>query len=360
MHAEMGQDLCRNTGRDGAGCAGRRSDVITRRTLLLSAVALVLAACGGGTARTTPTPASHVSPTPAPTATPVPTPTPTPLPPYAVQALRARGYPGGPLTVGPVLSSGSGFTKHGLTWVSGGQTMTGTIDIPDGAGPFPVVIVEHGYIPATTYWVGQDSAIFGDPMAAQGYVVAMPNWPGYSGSGPGPADVPSMVGELITMLDLVTSLGASVPQADVHRLACVGHSNGSGICMLAMVVDPRFRAVVLHGPVSSDMADNARKWWDNSPAQVAGIGTPDQNPTGYQLLSPRNFFAAGQPPVLIIHGTADTTCPLEWAQATLQALQTAGVQTQMVQFPGAQHDFVGQDLQQAVGDQTNWIAKALG
>ncbi len=261
--------------------------------------------------------------------------------------------------MGQALSTGPGFTKRDLSWVSEGQTMTGTIDIPDGAGPFPVVIVEHGYIPASTYWVGQDAAIFGDPMAGQGYVVAMPNWPGYAGSAPGPAGLPSLVGELVTMLDLVTSLGASLPQADVDRLACVGHSNGSGICMLAMVVDPRFRAVVLHGPVSSDMADNARKWWDNSPAQVAGIGTPDQNPTGYELLSPRNYFAAGQPPVLIIHGTADTTCPLAWAQATLQALQVAGVEAQMVQLQGAEHDFVGQDLQQAVADQTNWISGAV-
>lgn len=344
----------------GVGAAWGRGHRGAGRVAALLAAVLILASACAGTAAPSATRERRASPAPGPaTAAPAPAPTPTPLPPYAIQALRARGYPGGPLTVGPVLASGTGFTKHDLTWVSEGQTMTGTIDIPDGTGPHPVAIVEHGFIPATTYWVGQDAAIFGDPMASQGYLVAMPNWPGYAGSQPGPADVPSMVGELITMLDLVTSLGASVPQADTGRLACVGHSNGSGICMLAMVVDPRFRAVVLHGPVSSDMADNARKWWDNSPAQIAAIGTPDQNPTGYQLLSPRNYFASGQPPVLIIHGTADTTCPLDWAQATLQALQTAGVTAQMVQFPGAEHDFAGQDLQQAVADQTAWITRAL-
>jgi hypothetical protein len=59
------------------------------------------------------------------------------------------------------------------------------------------------------------------------------------------------------------------------------------------VVDPRFRAVVPHGPVSSDI-----EWWDSSPTKIVGIETPDQTPTSYQLLPPRNYFAAGQPPVL--------------------------------------------------------------
>jgi dipeptidyl aminopeptidase/acylaminoacyl peptidase len=238
--------------------------------------------------------------------------------------------------------------------------MTGTISIPDSPGPHPVVVVNHGYIPADRYWVGQDSGIFGDPMAAHGFISVAPNWPGYAGSGPGPAEVPAIVGELVTMLDLVSTLSSSMPDADVNRLACVGHSNGSGICMLAMVVDPRFRAVVLHGPISSDMADNARKWWMQSAGQAAGAGSPDQNAEGYRLLSPRNYFAHGQPPVLIIHGDADQTCPLDWAQATLTALQAHGIESQLVQFPGAQHDFAGSDLQRAVAIQEDWIRHAPG
>jgi uncharacterized protein len=330
-----------------------------RRLAILVGTVLLLAGCaGGGGTGATATPSAR--PTPRPTATAAPTPTPPPLPAYAVRSLRARPYPGGPLSIGAQISSGPGYTKHEMRWPSGGQTMTGTISLPDGPGPFPVVVVNHGYIPTSRYWVGQDSGIFGDPMASRGFISVAPDWPGYAGSGPAPPDLPSIVGELVTMLDLVSSVGSSLHQADIKRLACVGHSNGGGICMLAMVVDPRFKAIVLHGPISSDMADNARKWWMNNPGQAGAMGSPDANPQGYQQLSPRGFFAKGQPPVLIIHGTNDDTCPLPWQEATLAALQAAGVKSEMRQYPGAVHDFVGDNLANAVADQEAWIRQGLG
>src|SRR5215469_8262913 len=133
------------------------------------ALALACAACSGGSntsrsvASRTPNPgrASPAAPA-APAATPVPSPT-APSPPYYIESLRARQYPGGKLALGDQMSRGAGFTKYHMSWPSDGQTMTGTISLPDGDGPFPVVVVNHGYIPSERYWIGQDSGIFGDP-----------------------------------------------------------------------------------------------------------------------------------------------------------------------------------------------------
>jgi dipeptidyl aminopeptidase/acylaminoacyl peptidase len=253
---------------------------------------------------------------------------------------------------------GPGFTKYHMSWPSGGQTMTGTLSLPDGPGPFPVVVVNHGFISPTTYWVGQDSGIFGDPMAAHGFISVAPNWPGYAGSGPAPADLPQIVGQVVATMDLISSL-RSLPQADTSRVALIGHSNGGGISEIAMVVDWRIKAVVLHAPVSSDMADNARKWWVQRPESLAGLGTPDANPSGYRLLSPRNYFEAYQAPVLIVQGTSDHTIPAEWTNATYSALQRAGVETRLIWVPGADHDLVGADLDNAVAVQEAWIRHAL-
>ncbi len=320
----------------------------------LLALAIAGAACSSGTAagRTAP---SHVPAAAAraasPTAAPAPAPTP-PLPPYFVESLRARAYPGGKLEIGDAMARGQGYTKYHVSWPSGGQTMTGTISLPDGAGPFPVAVVEHGFIPPERYWIGQDSGIFGDPMAAHGFISVAPNWPGYSGSGPAPGDLPRIVGQTVTALDLVSSLG-SLPRADTGRVAFVGHSNGGGISQIAMVVDPRVRAVVLHGPVSSDMADNARKWWLQRPESLAGLGTPDSH------LSPRTYFQSGQPPVLIIQGTADHTIPADWTNATYAALQQQGIESRLMWVDGADHDFVGANLDSAVAAQEAWLRHAL-
>jgi dipeptidyl aminopeptidase/acylaminoacyl peptidase len=166
------------------------------------------------------------------------------------------------------------------------------------------------------------------------------------------------VQEVVATLDLVSSL-TSVPRADMTRIAMVGHSNGGGISEIAMVVDPRIRAVVLHGPVSSDMADNARKWWMSSPAGTGPVGSPDTNPDGYAHLSPRNYFAAGEPPTLIIQGTNDQEIPTAWSQATLAALQAKAIESKLSWYPGAMHDFAGANLSAAVTEQENWIRHAL-
>jgi dipeptidyl aminopeptidase/acylaminoacyl peptidase len=255
---------------------------------------------------------------------------------------------------------GQGFTKSHMAWPSNGQVMTGTISMPDGPGPFPVVVVEHGFIPPERYWIGQDSGLFGDPMAARGFISVAPNWPGYSGSGPAPADLPPIVGQMVTALDLVSSL-TTLPQADTGKIAFVGHSNGGGISQLAMVVDPRIKVVVLHGPVSSDMADNSRKWWTaRGDVGTGPVGNPDQNPEGYRHISPRNYFQAGQAPVLILQGSADHTIPAEWTAATFESLQRAGIKTKLIWFPGADHDMVGADLAHAVQQQEWWIREHLG
>src|SRR5262249_17933673 len=162
-------------------------------------------------------------------------------------------------------------------------------------------------------------------------------WPGYAGSGPAPADLPQIVGQVVTALDLVSSVSA-MPQADRSRVAFVGHSNGGGISEIAMVVDPRVKAVVLQAPLSTDMADHAHKGWLARPESLAGLSTPEANPDGYRHLSPRNYLAAGQPPVLIIQGTIDHTIPADWTNATYSALQQAGVESRLMWIDGGDHD----------------------
>ncbi len=320
------------------------------------AVMLLSAGCQAPAAAapaTTATPATSVPATALPTTSPTPQ-----LPPYYIESLRARAYPGGKLQLGELMFRGAGFTKYQMSWPSGGQTMTGTISIPDGDGPFPVVVVNHGYIPPDRYWIGQDSGIFGDPLASHGFIAVAPNWPGYAGSGPAPPELPAIVGEVVSALDLVSSM-ATFPRADASRVAFIGHSNGGGVALIAMVVDPRIAATVLYAPVSSDMADNARKWWLRS-GQQGPMGTPESNPEGYAHLSPRNYFAAGQPPVLILQGDRDQDIPAAWTLATYEALRSRGVETELAWFPGALHDLVGADLARANALSEEWIRRAPG
>ena len=324
----------------------------------LAAAALLVVACSSGPATSAVSPAPSASAAPA-AATPLPTPLPTPpLPANYLESLRARSPQASQVVVGDLMWRGAGFAKHHVSWTSGGQTMTGTISLPDGNGPFPVVIVNHGHIPSDRYWIGQDSGIFGDPMAARGFISIAPNYPDYSGSGPGAAGLTTNEQIAVSDMDLVSSLG-SLPQADAGRLAVVGHSQGGGVSQILMVVDPRFKAVVLHAPVSSDEAENARRLHDRNGSWPAA-GDPAANPEYYAHTSPRNYFAAGQAPVLLVQGTVDHTIPGPHTQGTFDALTAKGVAAELKWIPGGDHDLVGANLDAAVAAQEAWIRKALG
>lgn len=325
-------------------------------------VLLMVAACEQPAP--TPAPAPRPAATAAdsgagPPATPAPAPAATPaLPPNYIESLRAHPRPGGKLEIGELMWRGAGFSKFHVSWPSGGQTYTGTISLPDGPGPFPVVIVNHGHIPVDRYWIGQDSGIFGDPMAEHGFIALAPNYVGYNGSGPGEPGLPTNMQIAITDMDLISSL-SSLAQADPARIGVVGHSQGGGVAQILMVTEPRIKAVVLHAPVSSDERENARRLQART-ASPPPLGDPDQNAELYRHVSPRNYFAGGQPPVLLIQGALDHTIPAEHTQATYDALRAAGVTTQLVFVPGADHDLVGADLANAVAAQEAWIRKALG
>jgi hypothetical protein len=96
------------------------------------------------------------SATPAPTATPTASATPTLTytpDPYAglyIRDLRARTYRGS-LRVVETLAVTAAFTRSLVAYDSDGLTIYGFMNMPRGPGPFPVVIVNHGYIDPGLY-----------------------------------------------------------------------------------------------------------------------------------------------------------------------------------------------------------------
>jgi len=71
-------------------------------------------------------------------------------------------------------------------------------------------------------------------------------------------------------------------------------------------------------------------------------GTREQVPDLYKLASPVTHVSKDNPPVLLLHGTADKLVPVTQSEQLAEALKKAGVEHRLIIVEGAPHSF---DLQ---------------
>ena len=69
----------------------------------------------------------------------------------SLPAMMRRDYDGGGLRLGPVLARTSGYVRHAASYRSDGRRISGIMNIPRGRGPFPVLVMLHGYIDLSYY-----------------------------------------------------------------------------------------------------------------------------------------------------------------------------------------------------------------
>jgi uncharacterized protein len=240
------------------------------------------------------------------------------------------------------------YTRYQVTYRSGKITVSGVLLRPRGAGPFPGIVLNHGYIEPAIYVTGQGLAREQDALARAGFVVLHTDYRGHATSDPvGPVDRESRLGYTRDAVNAVKAL-EKLPYVDRDRLAMLGRSMGGGVTLNAMVTHPGLvDAAVAYASVSSLFLENLRHFTEpNRPEAASALyeefGTPQESPDFYRELSSRTYFDRITEPLLLHHGTNDESCPFPWARATQKALTRANVDSRLEVYPGEMHSFVPQ------------------
>ncbi len=308
-----------------------------------------------------PTAAPTVAPPAVPTATPAPSPTPDPWAeyrPYTIEGLRARGYGQGEITIEGTLEQASGFTRYLFSYPSDGLRITGMLNRPVGEGPFPVVVLSHGFYPLDVYQTGNGTKLAADYLAARGFLTLSPDFRSHAGSD----DAPNLfrAGHVIDLLNLIP-LAQRLPSAQPGRVGLWGHSNGGAITAKAVTISDQVGAALVYAPASLTIAEDYEfrvgRWRlraGQAPGRRSGVidrleiefpVTPEQAPELYRQLSPLPYLAFVDAPVQIHWGTADETVPRKWPGDLLDGLRAAGKQVEYFEYPGQPHSFQGADNQ---------------
>ncbi|NEA89852.1 alpha/beta fold hydrolase [Streptomyces sp. SID14436] len=267
--------------------------------------------------------------------------------PVSVPALIAREQTGSGLRLGRVLARTSAYTRYAVTYEANGLTVSGVMNIPEGDGPFPALVLAHGYIDPAVYVTGQGMPREHDLLARSGYVVLHVDYRNHAGSDKDPDnDVGLRLGYTEDVIGAALALRSwDRAEVDAGRIGLFGRSMGGGVVYNALVVAPGlFDAAVAHAPVSGRPEENLDHFQrpDGDPVVErieAEHGTPEENPEFWRQVSPLTHAARAADPLQIHHGTADDTCPPRWSRAAAAAFEAAGADVELRAYAGEGHTF---------------------
>jgi dipeptidyl aminopeptidase/acylaminoacyl peptidase len=323
---------------------------------ILAAIILPAAVWAHGQAQAAlPSPAQqpvHPDPRPPlvqPVRFPTPTPTPDPFSGITVEDLAARSYGEGELRTEAVLAVTDAFTRTLIAYDSDGLAIYGFMNVPFGQGPFPVVVVSHGYIDPAVYSTLTYTTRYADDLARAGIVAIHPNLRGYGDSDNGANEFRTGYAiDVLNLAALVRKLGGQpgpLVQADPKSIGLWGHSMGGGVSLKAITARPDLAdAAVLYGAMSGDEQRNHEQIYNVFSSGTRGLYDPDDPPSAADLerLSPIFHLERIETPVSIHHGTLDDQVPLGWSDDLCMRLQELGKAVECFVYEGQPHTFVGQ------------------
>ncbi len=343
--------------------------VATSATVTATAVAtLTITATTTATATATVTGTLEPSPTPTITSTPTPTPIryPLSLDPnvLSIDSLRARPYGGSGVKVTKVVLTNEAYKQALIEYSSDGLKITGVMNVPRGVGPFPVVILDHGYFKPAEYKTGDGTSRAADAFARRGYLTIAPDYRCYAGSQCG--SNPLYIGYAIDVLNLIAQV-SSVPDADPTRIGIWGHSMGGGITIRVLAINDSIKVASLYGALSAD--DEVDYCWligcrtptapTREPARQSvrlAEADPDflQSPSAATNGSPlgrlHDIFLKSSASrnlsnvtasIILHHGEVDDIVPIQWSVDLADSLSALGKTAVLYTYPGEGHVFAG-------------------
>lgn len=297
--------------------------------------------------------------------------------PYTIEGLRQHDFQSGKIHIRSTLDDKNQFYKSYLIdYPSDGLRITGVMQIPVGEGPFPVIVMNHGFFSRSVYHSGDGTDRASPYLAEHGYITLASDYRTWGESDIGPSFFYS--GLVIDVINLIHAI-PSLPEADPSRIGIWGHSMGGGVTTKVLTIlgdqteysKTQIKAAVLYSPVSADDADIIDRWGMGcfgdiaEGEQIVGCNSSDVIPLPQvprdlqdayryaasdadtlQEISPFYHLDLIDVPIQIHYGTEDgkflSGTPPEWSVKLTQGLRDAGKGVELLQYEGEGHSFIGQ------------------
>lgn len=243
----------------------------------------------------------------------------------------------------------------------------------EGDGPFPGLILIHGG--GWSAGKRQDFTSLARQAAERGYVAVTityrltePDPKTKAGKVPFPAQIEDCKCAVRWL-----KANAEKYRVDANRIGVGGASAGGHLSLLVGLTDAssklegsggnadqssRVNAVVnMFGP--TEMVECWKVGPRARPAIQALIGTPEGAPDAFKAASPVTYVTDDDPPVLTLHGAADTLVPPSQAQVLDDAMRLSRAKHELLILEGQGHGFTGDSQKKAMETMWTFLDKHL-
>jgi len=263
----------------------------------------------------------------------------------SLDVLAKQKFNGSDLKLIKKISSANSYTKYQVSYLSEKFTISGVLYIPIGKGPFPGLVLGHGYIDPKIYKNGQGMKREQNYFASNGFIVLHTDYRNHSFSSKDKlSNIKFRMDYSADVANAAMALkNSDLKSLDKSRISYVGRSMGGGIGFnLAVSTTDIFAAYVLYAPTSANYPQNFNKWGRDNPARSKPIrdfvGLPEDNPEFWKGVSPENYWDRATAPIMIHHGVEDESCSINWARSAVKGLKKANKEILFFEYPGEGHN----------------------
>ncbi len=256
-----------------------------------------------------------------------------------------------------------GHAKN-IEWTNDGFKVQGFLLYPkdfDESKKYPMVVSIHGGPAYLNYphWPGAQFDL--SILSALGYFVFFPNPRGSYGQGEAftRANVKDFGGG--DLRDILAGLDAvlAIAPVDENRIGVSGWSYGGYMTMWAVTQTNRFKAAVAGAGIANWQSYYGENSIDRWMIPYFGKSVYD-DPSVYAKSAPITFIKDVKTPTLVVVGERDGECPAPQSYEFWHALNTLGISTELVVYPGEGHAFRQPDHKRDVMERTaEWFEKYL-
>jgi dipeptidyl aminopeptidase/acylaminoacyl peptidase len=283
--------------------------------------------------------------------------------PLSIEYLRSKKFPGSRIEIVDTVLVNDFYSKYIVSYKSGSLNIHAALAVPQSEDPestFPIIILNHGYIPPDKYDNTRKYVRYIDFMVRNGFIVCMTDYRGH-GESQGIPEPPYFRNDYLT--DVMNALNsvAKLEYVDTTNIFMWGHSMGGTLTQQAMVIDNRIKAGVIWGGVVGTYKDMFYTYQEKTPWVRKGgyivqkmnemenrYGEFSLDNEFWKMISPIAHLHEISGPVQLHHARYDPSVPVELSIAFAQHMENAEQSVELFIYNSSDHNIGNPHFEEAM------------